>query len=90
MDQAGKMLKMRIKFDVWSQGLDEGFRNDIRENLRDIFSQFPSRRVWYYLKQLRNMVLGGHTAGRDIIMDGPEDTIARGSAFLYEIFASCG
>lgn len=83
------MLKMRVKFDVWSAGLDEGFRNDIRENLRDIFSQFPVRRVWYYLKQLRNMFLRDLSIEGSAIVDGPEDMIARGSTFLCEIFTGC-
>ncbi|KFZ00006.1 hypothetical protein V498_00358 [Pseudogymnoascus sp. VKM F-4517 (FW-2822)] len=52
LEQARNMLNMRIKFDVWSQGLNEDFREDIRENIRRIFSQLPVRRVWYY----RNML----------------------------------
>ncbi|KFY18030.1 hypothetical protein V492_00195 [Pseudogymnoascus sp. VKM F-4246] len=78
LEQARNMLKMRVKFDVWSAGLDEGFRNDIRKNLTDIFSQFPVRRVWYYLKQLRNMFLRGDSKEGDAIVDGPEDMIASG------------
>ncbi|KFY95462.1 hypothetical protein V498_03342 [Pseudogymnoascus sp. VKM F-4517 (FW-2822)] len=78
LEQARNMLKMRVKFDVWSAGLDEGFRNDIRENLMDIFSQFPVQRVWYYLKQLRNMFLQGDSKEGDAIVNGLEDMIASG------------
>jgi hypothetical protein len=86
MDQAGRMLKMRIKIDVWSQGLDENFRAKIREDLRDLYCQLPARRVWYYLKHLRNMLLGGHEAhgmvesqpGPEDNIDGPEDVIVNG------------
>jgi hypothetical protein len=86
MDQAGRMLKMRIKIDVWSQGLDESFRAKIREHLRDLYCQLPARRVWYYLKRLRHMLLGGHEAhgmvesqpGPEDNIDGPEDVIVNG------------
>lgn len=78
-EQARNMLNMRIKFDVWSQGLDERFRNDIREKLRHVFSQLPVRRVWYYLKHVRNMVLQHRSVDGNPISDGPEDVIVRGS-----------
>ena len=50
MDQAAKMLNMRVKIDVWTQGLDESFSEKVRENLRELFCQLSARRVWYYLK----------------------------------------
>jgi hypothetical protein len=83
MDQAGRMLKMRIKIDVWSQGLDESFRAKIREHLQDLYCQLPARRVWYYLKHFRNMSLGGHGAhgmveSQPDNIDGPEDVIVNG------------
>lgn len=96
MDQARRMVKMRVKFDVWSQGLDEGFRDKIRNNLRDLFCQLPVRRVWLYLKYIRGMILGdfgpwdGVMQESNVMFDGPEDTIARGSAFFHYIFARCG
>ena len=37
MDQAAKMLNMRIKVDVWSQGIAENIRVEIRERVRDLF-----------------------------------------------------
>ncbi|ELR09756.1 hypothetical protein VC83_01180 [Pseudogymnoascus destructans] len=77
LEQARNMLNMRIKFDVWSTGLNERFRNDIRENLQKIFSQLPVWRLWYYLKQVRNMVLRGRSIEGGVIADGPEDVIAK-------------
>ena len=56
MDQAGKMLKMRIKIDVWSQGLSNDQRENIRKNLGELFVQLPARRVWLYLKSVRLML----------------------------------
>ena len=57
MDQARRMLNMRIKIDVWSQGLSESIRGDLRDKLRELFCQLPPRRVWYYLKSIRLMHL---------------------------------
>lgn len=88
MDQGKKMVNMRIKFDVWSAGLDERFRHTIRENLQGVFCQLPVRRVWYYLKYYRAMMFNDgipdETSTRvdGMIADGPEDTIARGSTFF--------
>ena len=85
LDQAAKMLNMRIKVDVWSQRLDEHIRIEIREHLRDLFCQLPARRVWLYLKDVRRMHLqesgkGGtfESLDPDRIMEGPEDVIANG------------
>ena len=78
------MLKMRIKIDVWSQGLSSSDRKDIREKLGKLFCQLPMRRVWLYLKRVRIMIRTGNgekaeeaiescLAGKeteDIIMNG--------------------
>ncbi|KFY44361.1 hypothetical protein V495_03503 [Pseudogymnoascus sp. VKM F-4514 (FW-929)] len=88
MDQGRKMLNMRIKFDVWSTGLNERFRQTIRENLEAVFCQLPVRRVWYYLKFYRAMMLSDgvpdetYARGDDMMADGPEDTIARVSQVI--------
>ena len=58
MDQARKMLNMRIKLDVWTQGVTEAIREEIREKVRDLFCQYAlPRRVWLYLKRIRHMKL---------------------------------
>ena len=59
MDQASKMLNMRIKIDVWSQGLSKSHREDIREKLGKLFCQLPVRRIWLYLKRVRLMLRTG-------------------------------
>lgn len=83
LDQAAKMVNMRIKIDVWTQGLDESFREKVRENLRDLFCQLPPRRLWYYLKHIKYMLLGGETAplGSQLgpySLGEPEDVIVNG------------
>ena len=86
MDQVGRMLNMRIKIDVWSKGLREIIREDIRTKLRELFCQLPARRFWFYLKAVRNMLLKGKKAdralesleGSDLKVDGAEDVIVNG------------
>src|SRR3954452_14633081 len=64
MDQARRMLNMRTKVDVWTQGVAETIREEIREKVRDLFCQYAlPRRVWFYLKQIRHMKLAGITIG---------------------------
>jgi len=88
MDQARRMVKLRIKIDVWSKGLDERKRVKIRENLRDLFCQLPVRRLWFYLKQLRFMEqIERPELFPDLVddipdMDGPEDVIVKGNIVL--------
>ncbi len=91
LEQARRMLKMRIKVEVWSQGLDENFRDGIQINLRDLFCQLPVRRVWLYLKLVRRMMLnsgkvGGWEnsgCGEESSPDEPEDAIAKGMIFVH-------
>jgi hypothetical protein len=89
MDQARRMLNMRIKIDVWSQGLDEDFRQKIRKNLQDLFCELPARRVYQYLKRIRYIELTrfGPNGDQDpqfdaddaeALIDGPEDVLVRG------------
>lgn len=86
MDQAAKMLKMRIKIDVWSQGLAENRRMEIREHLQDLFCQLPARRVWLYLKRIRYMHMREESSigmidsqlDSNDVLDGPEDIIVNG------------
>lgn len=81
------MVNMRIKIDIWSQGLEESKREDIRRNLEDIFCQLPTRRLWYYAKHLRLRTMSLRRPGvfqgsndddtLDEYMDGPEDVIVK-------------
>ena len=79
------MLNMRIKVDVWSQGVEEDMRQKIRGDLREIFCNLLPRRVWYYLKSVRFLELGkvendrphGLPSTADVLTE-PEDVIAEG------------
>ncbi|KAH7162260.1 hypothetical protein B0J13DRAFT_517531 [Dactylonectria estremocensis] len=92
MEQAGLMWKMRIKIDVWSQGVDEYLRQRNRDLLIDAYLRLPPSRVWFFVKHLRNAFLnhqaksmgrieveeGVHVSAKENF-DGPEDVIARAS-----------
>jgi hypothetical protein len=90
MDQALRMVKFRIKIDVWTKGLEESIREDIREKLGDLFCQLPFRRLWYYLKQLRLMSLNSPESLSDLNgdiqeIDGPEDVIVKGNTLPFPL-----
>jgi hypothetical protein len=86
MDQASRMLNLRIKIDVWSQGVRESVREDARNKLRDMYCEAPARRFWLYLKHIRFMLLKGVRPERDLglwlesdtMFDGAEDAIVNG------------
>lgn len=88
MNQAAKMLNMRIKIDVWTKGLEESFKEKVRETLKDLFCQLPARRVWFYLKHIRHMLLKSKGTVEsqleyDRLMEGPEDIIVNGKYYLW-------
>ncbi|KAF2134927.1 hypothetical protein P153DRAFT_329801 [Dothidotthia symphoricarpi CBS 119687] len=82
MYQAEKMRFLRIKVDVCTRGFRETIREKIRDNLRDIFCQLPTRRFWIYLKSLRVMSLSSPETFEEQFasmdnMQGPEDVIVK-------------
>ena len=87
MTQATLMWKLRIKIDVWSQGLDESLRERNRKLLIEAYLRLPPRRVWHFVKHIRVVFLsksllhGLDNEPYDPIgssFQEPEDTIARG------------
>lgn len=86
MKQVFLMMKLRIKIDVWSRGLDEALRERNRNLLMDAYTRLPSHRFWLYTKHWRDTILRGpgdpraqeHAQPQDAYDDGPEDVIARG------------
>lgn len=85
LEQAEKMRIFRVKIDVWTKGLPEHDRQEVRNSLRDIYCQHTlTRRLWLYLKVgIRAMSLGTpqswskHIFSPEI-MHGPEDVIVKG------------
>ncbi|MCJ1227995.1 hypothetical protein MMC12_004654, partial [Toensbergia leucococca] len=92
-EQAAKMLKLRIKIDTWTKGLNEQLREDTRNNLRDLYCERPAQQIWIYMKRIRFMKNGGTflAPGNKIVdsnlsaelLPGPEDIIAH-MAQLFE------
>ncbi|KAI9767499.1 MAG: hypothetical protein M1839_004487 [Geoglossum umbratile] len=98
IDQSSKMLNMRIKTDVWSQGLSPEIREEIRERVRDLFCEYAMpRRVLLYLKDVRVMKTVGPEVwkSRDegkfkgVEMGGAEDVIANASHLFRDAESMC-
>ncbi|KAG6062583.1 hypothetical protein E4U32_002145 [Claviceps aff. humidiphila group G2b] len=82
--QSARMLKLRIKIDVWSRGVDEELRHSNREYLIEQYLMLPRRRFWLYLKRHRlSEDMEHHKEGQrhvnlhTSVLDAPEDIIAR-------------
>ena len=77
---------MRIKVDVWSQGLSDDIREDIRQKVAQLFCGLPPRRVWLYMKRIRCMLMNPAQRPWDVkdvfdnpvCWDGAEDAVAQG------------
>ncbi|KAJ8127860.1 hypothetical protein O1611_g5776 [Lasiodiplodia mahajangana] len=82
MEQARMMLKRRIKIDVHSKGMPEEVRAQARELLIEEYLTYPPRRVLFFSKRVRFMVLGhddeGNFTGKiESQAEDPEDIIAQ-------------
>lgn len=79
-------MRLRIKIDVWSKGLDEALRERNRNLLMDAYTRLPPHRFWLYTKHWRDTISrdpGGpriweRAQPQNVDDDGPENTIARG------------
>jgi len=77
------MWKLRVKIDVWSQGLEESLRQRNRVLLIKSYLQLPPRRVWLFVKRMRfELLTNPQSFETEIDIDdcvhGPEDIIAKG------------
>ncbi|UKZ76002.1 hypothetical protein TrVFT333_003698 [Trichoderma virens FT-333] len=85
MQQTRLMMKLRIKIDVWSHGIDESLRERNRTLLMDAYTRLPPHRFWIYTKHWRYTILCGpggpsneeQIQSQDFSDDGPENAIAR-------------
>lgn len=86
MRQVYLMMKLRIKIDVWSKGLDEALRERNRNLLMDAYTRLPPHRFWLYTKHWRDTILrrpgdrriAGHAVPQNVNDERPEDVIAKG------------
>ncbi|KAI1773333.1 hypothetical protein F4818DRAFT_423952 [Hypoxylon cercidicola] len=91
LEQAQRMLTLRIKIDVWSKGIPEYIRAQAREWLiKSYLEGCPPRRVLHYLKRVRLMVLyhdkEGHLSKATEVdhwkIEGAEDVVAEAAHSL--------
>ncbi|KAG5917902.1 hypothetical protein E4U42_007080 [Claviceps africana] len=75
MDQAARMFTLRVKIDVWSQGIDERVRQRNRDALIEHFLAMPRRRLWLFLKCWKQAAL--QEGDGAVHADAPEDVVAR-------------
>lgn len=89
------MWKLRVKIDVWSQGLDQSLRQRNRDLLIEAYLRLPPRRVWHFVKHIRFAFLARNTKLKgknesydpaDSFVDGPEDTIAQGKYSDFSVY----
>ncbi|WAO94905.1 Hypothetical protein NCS54_01250800 [Fusarium falciforme] len=89
LHQSSLMLKLRIKIDSWSQGVDEAIRRRNRTLLVEEYMNLPCRRFWLYLRQCRLMVLTDGKPGLiedalNALQGGMEDKLT----YLYDSLPS--
>lgn len=93
LEQVRKMRFLRIKIDVATQGFREAIRERVRDHLRDLFCRsIPARRLWFYLKGLRQMSLGSPGTPHEeyataAFLDGPEDVIVKGKTYVFVMYS---
>ncbi|KEZ41373.1 hypothetical protein SAPIO_CDS7492 [Scedosporium apiospermum] len=83
MNQALRMLVLRIKIDAWSHGIDERTRVFNREYLTNLYLHLPPRRFYFYLQLCRRMHADEPDYDIEIstssnLMPSPEECIAMG------------
>ncbi|KAI8630451.1 hypothetical protein F5Y19DRAFT_474233 [Xylariaceae sp. FL1651] len=83
LDQSERMLKLRVKIDVWSKGIPEHIRAQARDWLIGAYLRCPSRRILFFVKSVRSMILEQDNQGysprrgtSQVQPDEPEDVIA--------------
>ncbi|KAI1759861.1 hypothetical protein GGR53DRAFT_523522 [Hypoxylon sp. FL1150] len=85
LEQAQRMLTLRIKIEVWSKGIPEHIRAQARKWLIESYLEgCPSRTVLHYLKRVRLMILYHDKEGRSMKgteidnskVEGGEDVVA--------------
>lgn len=76
------MWTLRTKIDSWSSGkVAEPIRQRNRELLIDAYLRLPSRRVWFFVKFSRFLILHFHLkleSEEQVKVFGPEDAMAKG------------
>lgn len=83
LDQARRIVQLVIKSDSMMRMQTDTTKTIIRQNQESLISKLPPRRVWLFVKQLRDLSKRDPTTmqlrkGQSIIIDGVEDAFANG------------
>ncbi len=88
LDQAGRIVQLVIKSDSMMRMQKDAAKTVIRQNRESLISKLPPRRVWLFVKQLRDLSKRDPNTmqlrkGQSIITDGVEDAFANGGRTGY-------
>ena len=83
LDQARRIVQLVIKSDSMMRMQKDATKTVIRQNRESLISKLPPRRVWLFIKQLRDLSKRNPTTmqlrkGQSFITDGVEDAFANG------------
>ena len=85
LDQARRIVQLIIKSDTMMRMQTNATKAIIRQNRESLISKLPPRRVWLFVKTLRDLNKRDPTtmqlrAGQKFITDGVEDAFANGGS----------
>ena len=88
LDQSRRIVQLVIKSDSMMRMQTDATKEIIRQNRENLISKLPPRRVWLFVKGLRDLSKRDPTTmqlreGQSIITDGVEDAFANGEHTGY-------
>ena len=88
LDQARRIVQLVIKSDSMMRMQKDATKTIIRQNRESLISKLPPRRVWLFVKQLRDLSKRKPSTmqlrnGQSFIPDGVEDAFANGGHINY-------
>ena len=88
LDQSRRIVQLVIKSDSMMRMQTDATKEIIRQNRENLISKLPPRRVWLFVKRLRDLSKRDPTTmqlreGQSIITDGVEDAFANGEHTGY-------
>ena len=94
LDQARRIVQLVIKSDSMMRLQTDAAKKTIRQNRENLISKLPPRRVWLFVKQLRDLSKCDPTTkqlrkGQNFITDGAEDAFANGGPNGYSKSEAC-
>ena len=93
-DQARRIIQLVIKSDSMMRMQTDTTKRFIRQNRESLISKLPPRRVWLFVKQLRDLSKRDPTTmqlreGQSTVTDGVEDAFANGGHTHHFMYQAC-